>query len=103
MPINIKNVTYPLPGESGVENVTGSELDVIEAKFAVDSLTLLSLSGEASDGYTKSRWLYANAWLGLKRSGDTRTLAQVLDIPITDITFPEDTENPTDATLSVAE
>lgn len=103
MPINIHDKTYALPGEDGLDDISGTELDAIEAKFAVDALTLLSMSGEPSDGYTKSRWLYANAWLGLKRTGDSRTLAEIMDLPITAITFPKDAENPTDATSSVAE
>lgn len=104
MPIQIQGTDYDLPGENGLEDFTGDELDAIERQFAVDALSLLGDDEfDPAAGLTKTRWLYALAWTAKRRAGDTRTIAEFMTTPITAIKLPQAQENPTDATSSVAE
>ena len=104
MPIQVQGTDYDLPGENGLEDFTGEELDAIERQWAIDALSLLGDDEfDPAAGLTKTRYLYAMAWVSMRRSGDTRTLAEFMATPITSIKLPQAPENPTDATSSVAE
>ena len=83
MPLNIRGTVYPAPNEGDQPGVLGKELVAIEDHFGLDALTLLGTleSEKPSDypGYTKSKAMYAFAWICLTRGGVIVSIQDVLD------------------------
>jgi hypothetical protein len=83
MPLNIRGTVYPAPNEDDQPGVLGKELVEIEDHFGLDALTLLGTLEDAKPsafpGYTKSKALYAFAWICLTRGGVIVSIQDVLN------------------------
>lgn len=100
MPLVLRETRYPLPGEGHEQSITGRELIAIEDAFGVDALTLLSsLSPDIPErpGYTRSKALFALAWVAVHRVNKDMTLDAMLDTVSVDELEIEADENPTEA------
>lgn len=106
MPLNIRGTVYPAPNEGDQPGVLGKELVAIEDHFGLDAITLLGVLEDVKPspypGYTKSKALYAFAWICLTRKGEIVSLQDVLDEysldEIVDVT--EETEVKKEVTVS---
>ena len=83
MPFIIRTKTYPLPKENNQPAPTGSEIIAIEEHFDLDGLTLLTILGDDKPsnlkGYSKTKALYALAWICMTRGGEVVSIQNVLD------------------------
>jgi hypothetical protein len=83
MPFIIREKTYPMPKESSQPAPTGSEIISIEEHFDLDGLTLLTILGDENPstlkGYSKTKALYALAWICMTRGGEIVSIQDVLD------------------------
>lgn len=83
MPFIIRDKTYPLPKEDNQPAPTGSEIIAIEEHFDLDGLTLLTILGDQEPshlkGYSKTKALYALAWICMTRGGEVLSIQNVLD------------------------
>ena len=106
MPLTLRGITYPLPGEGEHVAFTGRELTAIEDEFGLDALQLLSsfvADAKPQRGYTRVKALYALAWCAVHRVDSSWTLAKMLDeVALDEIDVTEEA-NPTNAASSAAE
>jgi len=84
MPLQIKDEVFAIPGEGSEPNVSGREITNIEDALGLDGLSLLGLlaSEDAlhpNPKYTRSKAIYAVAWICLVRSGKVVSFDNVLD------------------------
>ena len=105
MPVKVSDKTYPMPGEAGHKAMTGTEMAAVEDTFKVDALTLLTdRNADPAKGYTKLRLIYSLAWIAyLRAENNGMTLTAFMDAFTLDDIELFDDENPTEATLPVAE
>lgn len=99
MPIKVQDKTYPLAGQGDEPSVTGAEIIAIEDHFGVDGLVLIASLADDKPrrGYSQTKAMYALAWVGMTRGGETVSIDDVLQIPLDQIEFSIDDENPTAA------
>jgi len=84
MPLQIKDEVFAIPGEGSEPNVSGREITNIEDALGLDGLSLLGLlaSEDAlhpNPKYTRSKAIYAVAWICLTRAGKIVSFDNVLD------------------------
>jgi len=84
MPLQIKDEVFAIPGEGSEPNVSGREINNIEDALGLDGLSLLGLlaSEDAlhpNPKYTRSKAIYAVAWICLVRAGKVLSFDNVLD------------------------
>lgn len=83
MPLEIKGKTYTAPSENGTPGFTGREMVEIEDYFKLDAMSLMStLAGNermVAQGYTRTKAIFALAWVTLSRAGEPYSLSDVLD------------------------
>jgi hypothetical protein len=83
MPFIIREKNYPMPKEGSQPAPTGSEIIAIEEHFDLDGLTLLTILGDENPstlkGYSKTKALYALAWICMTRGGEVVSIQDVLD------------------------
>jgi hypothetical protein len=103
MPLVIKGKSYSLPHEAGQRGPTGSEIIEIENYFNLDGLILISSLAQDKPpvGYTKTRAMFAIAWIAMIRAGEILSLNDILnDYSIDDFDFVEEEEPKKDLTES---
>lgn len=82
MPLNLRGKTYIIPNEGNQPSPSGAEIIEIEDYFGLDGLRLLSSlqpSAVEIKGYTKTKALYAIAWIALRRAGEVLSLEDILN------------------------
>lgn len=82
MPLKLRGKTYLIPNEGNQPAPTGSEIIAIEDHFGLDGIRLIaSLQPKAIEvkGYTKTKALYALAWIALRRAGEVLSIEDVLN------------------------
>lgn len=83
MPLNIRGKVYYAPNDAGQPGILGKELVAIEDHFGLDAISLISVLDDPKPspypGYTKSKALYALAWICLTRGGVIVSIQDVLD------------------------
>lgn len=97
MPLIVKGKSYPLPSETNQKGPTGSEIIEIENHFNLDGLNLLSslASDNPPAGYTKTKGIYAMAWIVLTRGKEVVSIQDVLnDYSIDDFDFVDEADLP---------
>ena len=95
MPLIIKGKSYPIPNETGQRGPTGSEIIEIENYFNLDGLILISslAQDKVPVGYTRTKAMYAMAWIAMTRAGEVLSLTNILDdYSIDDFDFAEEEE-----------
>lgn len=93
MPLVIKDKKYAMPGEGSEKSPTGREIVEIESHFNLDGLILLTALSQDKPpaGYTKTKGMYALAWIALTRAGEVLSIEDVLnDYSIDDFDFEEE-------------
>lgn len=80
MPLIIKDKSYLLPSEGSEKAPTGKEIVEIETYFNLDGLILLTALSQDKPpvGYTKTKGMYALAWIALTRAGEVVSIDDVL-------------------------
>jgi hypothetical protein len=95
MPLIIKGKSYPVPSESNQKGPTGSEIIEIENYFNLDGLLLLSSLANDNPpiGYTKTKGIYAMAWIALTRAKEIVSISDVLnDYSVDDFDFVDEAD-----------
>ena len=83
MALQIRGTNYVIPGENGSAGPTGREIIEIELAFGLDGLELLGVL--ASDkphpnaAYSKTKAMYAVAWICKTRAGEIVSIDDVLN------------------------
>lgn len=93
MPLIVKGKSYLLPSEGSEKAPTGREIVEIESHFNLDGLILLTALSQDKPpvGYTKTKGMYALAWIALTRGGEVVSLEDVLnDYALDDFDFQEE-------------
>lgn len=104
MPVVIKGKKYTLPNDGNEPGPTGAELVEIEDYFNLDGLILISSLAQEKPpiGYTKTKAIYAMAWIALTRAGEIVSISDVLkDYSIDDFDMSEEEEDPKKAESEV--
>lgn len=93
MPLIVKGKSYSLPSEGSEKAPTGREIVEIESYFNLDGLILLTAltQDKPPAGYTKTKGMYALAWIALTRAGEILSLEDILnDYALDDFDFQEE-------------
>lgn len=105
MALNIRGKIYYGPNEGDQPGVLGRELIEIDDHFGLDALTLLSIFDDPKvstiPGYSRSKAMFALAWICLTRGGEILSIHDVLnDYSIDDFVEAEDEEVKKELTVS---
>lgn len=83
MKLSIKGESFPIPNQDGEKGPTGAELVAIEDHYGLDAITLLSVMAGGGEKlpaiYTRTKAMYAMAWIILTRAGKVYSLQDVLN------------------------
>lgn len=82
MPLVVRSKIYTIPKEAGSSGPTGKEIVEIENYFGLDGLRLigtLAPSAVETVGYTKTKALYALAWIAMTRAGEILSIDDILN------------------------
>lgn len=93
MSLIIKGKKYTIPGEGNEKAATGKEIVEIENYFNLDGLVLFQsmIMDKPPAGYSKTKAMYATAWMALTRAGEIVSIDDVLnDYSIDDFDFEAD-------------
>lgn len=96
MPVVIKGKKYTLPNDGTEQGPTGAELVEIEDYFNLDGLILISSLAQENPpkGYTRTKAIFAMAWIALTRAGEIVSITDVLkDYSIDDFDMYEEDED----------
>lgn len=97
MSLIIKGTKYTMPGEKNEKAVTGKEIIEIEDYFNLDGLVLFqSMAMEKPPvGYSRTKAMYATAWVVLTRAGEIVSIDDVLcEYSIEDFDYEDEVEDP---------
>ena len=106
MPLIIKGKEYQIPNEGTEKGPTGAEIVEIENYFNLDGLILISSLAQEKPpvGYTKTKAMFAMAWIAMSRAGEILSLHDVLkDYSIDDFDVKWEEEDPKKAVAEDSE